>query len=111
VLQEKIISPGHQSLLYDIKRIKDKSKPKVLCAASRVYSEKMTANGYAFVTRSPSHTQNAMRILLPAKPAAVIVKDVSGKQVDSKHEWDASTKTLLLQFVNDADGISVGLKW
>ena len=35
VLQEKIVSPGQQSLLYDMNRIKEKNIPRVLCAASR----------------------------------------------------------------------------
>jgi hypothetical protein len=111
VLQEKIINPGQQSLLYDIDRIKNKNKPKVLCAASRVYSEKVTANAYAFITKSPSHTKNTMRILLPAKPASIIVKDALGKPVETTNEWNVSTKTLLLQFENDAEGINVDLKW
>jgi len=111
VLQEKIIYPGQQSLLYDLKRVKDKNKPGVLCAASRVYNEKPTANSYAFISKSPSHTNNVMRILLPVKPASIAVKDAAGKTMDSTSEWDASTKTILLQFANDADGVSVDLKW
>jgi hypothetical protein len=40
VLIEKIIKPGQQSLLYDLKRLKNKKVPAVLCAASRIYDQK-----------------------------------------------------------------------
>ena len=110
VLQEKIIHPGQQSLLYDINRVKEKNIPRVLCAASRVYDEKRLGQTYSFITKSPSGTQNVMRILLPSKPLNVTVKDAGGKPVESKNDWDELSKTCLLQFVNSADGINVEIK-
>ena len=111
VLQEKIIQPGQQSLLYDLNRIKEKNKPQVLCAASRVYEEKRDTHSYSFITKSPSNTQNVMRILLPSKPLAVVVNDVQGKPLEDTNEWDELSHTCLLHFINSSDGRSVQIKW
>jgi hypothetical protein len=111
VLQEKIINPGQQSLLYDLKRIKEKNKPQTLCAASRVYEEKRSNHSYSLVTKSPSNTQNVMRILLPSKPSAIAVKDAEGKSLKHTNEWDELSHTVLLQFTNSSDGRSVDIEW
>jgi hypothetical protein len=110
VLKEKIVPPGQQSLLYDLKRVKQKNIPQVLCAASRVYDEKRNGNEYSFITKSPSNTNNVMRILLQAKPTSVITKDKDGKTIENKSEWDEGSYTILLQFINSADGIGVEIR-
>jgi hypothetical protein len=111
VLKEKIINPGQQSLLYDLKRIKEKNKPQILCAASRMYEEKRSNHTYSFVTKSPSNTQNVMRILLPSKPSAIAVKDAEGKPLKHTNGWDELSHTVLLQFTNSSDGRSVDIEW
>ena len=111
VLQEKFLAPGKQCLLYDLKRLKEKNVAKVLCAASRVYDEKRSTRRYTFLTKSPSSTNNVMRVLLPAKPLAVTVKDVNGNDVASINNWDEMSQTSLLQFVNSSAGIMVTIKW
>lgn len=112
VLSEKIVRPGEQAYLYNLNRIKEKQRPQVLCAASRVYDEKRNNNIYSFVTKSPSKTWNVMRILLPAKPISTIITDNDKKKiVDSKSDWDSVSNTLLLQFENNCDGIGVKLEW
>ena len=111
VLPEKIINPGQQSLLYDLNRIKEKNIPKVLCAASRVYDEKKGVHSYSFITKSPSNTNNIMRVLLPSKPVSVVVKNAAKNTLVNKNNWDESSKTCLLQFLNSADGINVEIKW
>lgn len=111
VLTEKVIKPGEQSLLYDLSRIKEKKTPQVLCAASRVYDEKINTTSYSFLTKSPSNTNNVMRILLPSQPVSVICKDMNGNKWESTNSWDQSSQTMLLQFVNSADGIHVEIKW
>ncbi len=111
VLREKIINPGQQSLLYDLNRLKEKNMPQVLCAASRVYDEKKDAHVYTFLTKSPSNTNNVMRVLLPSKPVSVVVKDAAGSSIENKNTWDGLSQTCLLQFINSSNGISVEIKW
>ena len=89
----------------------EKNIPKVLCAASRVYDEKKGVHTYSFLTKSPSNTNNVMRVLLPSKPLSVVVKDADGKPMENKNEWDEISKTSLLKFINSADGINVEIKW
>lgn len=112
VLTEKDVNPGEQSLLFDINRVVNKSKPQVLASASRIYDEVITGNSYSFIAKSPVNTVNAMRILLPKKAKQIIVTDNKGNAVNSvPSSWDESSETLFLQFDNDPDGVKVLLKW
>ena len=111
VLKEKIIEPGQQSLLYDLKRIQEKNKPQVLCAASRVYDEKRATHSYSFITKSPSNTHNVIRILLPSKPSSVVVEDAKKNHLEHTIEWDELSHTVLLQFSNSSGGRSVQIGW
>ncbi len=111
VLQEKELHPGQQSLLFDLNRVKEKNKPAVLCAASRVYKEKRLGRTYSFVAKSPEGTQNVMRILLPARPATATVKDAAGNLLQNSGDWNEWSKTYLLRFVNAAEGVKVELNW
>jgi len=106
VLSEKMVRPGEQAYLYDLGRIADKKQSKVLCAAARIYEEKRSAGHYSFVARSPSGTENIMRILLPSKPTAVRVGET-----DAINEWDEGSHTCLLKFVNDHKGVSVQIDY
>jgi hypothetical protein len=110
-LTEKIIAPGEQAYLYNLSQVKNLKQPKVLAAACRVYQEKIRARSYSFITKSPSKTQNVMRILLPSKPVEVIVKDNNQLNANFKSEWHAATNTCLLQFENSSEGVGVDIKW
>jgi hypothetical protein len=110
VIKEKIVQPGEQAFLYDCSAIKT-TKPKVLCAAARIYSEKSTANSYSFTAKSPSNTVNAMRILLPSNPKQVKLSKGSETLNVLKQDWDADTHTLLLKFDNYSEGVSVDISW
>ena len=92
--------------------MRNAKQPRVLCAASRVYEEKFSVNNYAFLTKSPEHTQNVMRILLPAAPKNYVVTMTDGAAVkELKTDWDAASKTCLLQFKNSSDGVRVSITW
>ena len=105
VLNEKVVPPGEQAFLYDLDKVGDDVQVKVLAAASRQYDETYTSHSFSFLSKSPAHTDNVMRILLPQEPKHV---DVS---VTSRSSWEASSRTLLLEFENDPNGVSVKLKW
>jgi hypothetical protein len=112
VLAEKVVNPGEQSLLYNVNRVANKTKPQVLAAAARAYNEVIQPKSYSFVVKSPVKTLNSMRVLLPAKPKTTKVTDSKGKEVaDVKTSWDASSKTVYLGFANDPEGIKVSLSW
>lgn len=112
VLSQKVINPGEQALLYNVKRIKDKSKPMVLASASRVYDEIRNGRMYSFVCKSPAKTENSMRILLPAKPLKSSVTSNTGQEiVGVNSSWDESSNTLYLGFDNSPDGIKVNCTW
>ena len=109
VLTEKVIRPGEQGYLYNVKKVARGTKAKVLCGASRIYEEKVGARSYAFVAKSPLHTTNVSRILLPKAPVSV---SVGGKAVPEIGKlWDQRSKTLCLGFENDPEGVSVRIEW
>jgi hypothetical protein len=112
ILTEKIVAPGEQAYLYNLNQIKKRQHPKVLAAASRVYEEKVSPKSYSFITKSPSKTQNVMRIFLLSKPIEIIVTD-SHHQLNAnfRSSWDASTNTCLLQFENSSEGVGVEFRW
>lgn len=112
VLQQKVVLPGNQALLYNISRIKNKKQPQVLVSACRIYDEKSSAQSYAFVCKSPLNTLNRMRILLPAAPVKIsIMNDRGAVPTNIKKEWDATSHTLLLGFNNSPEGIKVEITW
>jgi hypothetical protein len=73
-----------------------------LCGASRIYEEKTAKNAYSFVAKSPTETSNVTRVYLPSKPKKVTVNGVAGD-----YTWDAASRTCLLKFENNPDGVPV----
>lgn len=115
VLMEKKVSPGEQAFLFNIASVKDKKRPQVLAAASRQYDEVVSKDSYTFVSKSPANTDNIMRILLPKRPTDVKIenadKESSAGTTNIKiQEWDETSKTLLLGFENNPDGVKVTIK-
>jgi hypothetical protein len=112
VLNEKVILPGEQAYLLNVDRVEQQDTPQVLAAASRVYDEVVTKKSYSFITKSPLNTTNVMRILLPETPEECRVSDYEGKGLnDFSWEWNGGSKTGLLSFENDPEGIKVDIRW
>lgn len=112
VLTEKVVQPGEQAFLLDINRIKDQDKPQVLCGAARTYEEKVGKKDFSFVAKSPINTTNVMRVLLPGEPESVVIADAKGNAlVEATSQWDALSKTCLLTFENNPEGVKVSFKW
>jgi hypothetical protein len=110
VLDAKTVAPGEQSLLYDLARVADKTRPSVLAAAARIYSETLNARAFSFVAKSPVNTVNSMRVLLPSRPTAVSVTDAQGAAVsDVQSSWDEGSHTEFLGFANSPEGVKVEL--
>lgn len=106
VLSEKRIEPGTQSLLYDVS--KAGKAPEIIAAASKAYDIKSGRHSFSFTAKSPSETINVSRILLPRKPKSV---SVDGKEVLGETSWDEASRTCLLTFGNNPDGVEVDISW
>lgn len=112
VLTEKVVQPGEQAFLLDVNRIKDQDKPQVLCGAARTYEEKVGKKDFSFVAKSPINTTNVMRVLLPGEPESVVIADAKGNALgEATSQWDAQSKTCLLTFENNPEGVKVSFKW
>lgn len=112
VLAEKVVNPGEQAYLYDVKRVVNKAKPQVLASASRVSDEKVQPRQYSFISKSPANTIDAMRILLPAQAKKITLADSKGQTIGNvQTSWDASSNTLYLGYDNSPDGVHVTISW
>jgi hypothetical protein len=112
VLAQKTVQPGEQSLLYDLHRAGNRSGPKVLAAAARVYDASVNGRTFTFTAKSPVNTGNSMRVLLPAQPISISVTDSSGQPAgELRSSWDAVSHTEYLGFGNSPDGIRVSIKY
>lgn len=112
VLTQKVVQPGEQAYLYRLQESKKDGKPRVLCAAARMYEETTTARSYSFVAKSPKNTINVMRIQLPAAPKKCVVTNAAGESLSEvKTSWHPGSGTYLLEFPNDSEGIHVKIDW
>jgi len=110
ILNKKIVYPGQQAFLYNLKRPLPVKKPKVLASAARIYNEIFNDNHYRFTAKSPAKTINAMQISLPRKPKSIHIKDTNNKKYSLiKSEWNNDTKTLFLKFENQAEGVFISI--
>ncbi|MFI2741393.1 hypothetical protein ACG2LH_01525 [Zhouia sp. PK063] len=109
VLDEKIVYPGSQTYLFDLKREQSKS-PKTLAAAARIYDETIDKHHYSFTAKSPAKTINAMQILLPSKPESIVMKDSDGKVLQMiSSAYNKKYHTLFLKFNNAPAGVNVAI--
>jgi len=112
ILAQKTVQPGEQSLLYDLRRAGDRSKPRVLATAARVYNAVVKGRTYSFTAKSPAGTLNSMRVLVPAKPVSITVADSSGQPAgELTSSWDEGSHTEYLGFKNSPDGIMVSIRY
>ncbi len=108
IVTSKSIQPNEQCLFVNIDHVKNKQKPQVLASASRIYDQKSDNHQYSFTAKSPINTTNIARILLPNKPKSLLVDK---KEVFSESNWDRKTKTYLLGFENNPEGVRVDIQW
>ncbi len=112
VIKTKTTESGSQSLLFNVDSVKDPKKPQVLATAARVYDEKRTKDSYSFVARSPVESTNVMRVWLPKEPVECTILDAGGEQpAGNNWQWDAASRTLLIEFENHPDGITVNINY
>ncbi|MBK5719677.1 hypothetical protein JGH11_02200 [Dysgonomonas sp. Marseille-P4677] len=107
ILTKKTINPGEQAYLYNLKSIPDRKKAKVLCGASRIYDEKQDKSGYSFIAKSPINTTNVSRVFLPKRPISITVN----AETIENGDWDQESKTYLLHFENNPEGVHIEFKW
>jgi len=108
VYSTRAVAPGEQGYFLNIDLIKNKKQPQVLATASRVYDEQIGKNNYSYIAKSPIETTNISRVLLPKTPQSV---KVNGEEVFAAANWDTKSKTYLLGFENDPEGVRVEFVW
>ena len=108
IYAKRTIAPSEKGYYLNVELVKDKNRPQVLAGASRVSDERVTKSAYSYIAKSPIETTNISRVLLPKQPKSVLV---NGQEVFDVNNWDAGSKSYLLGFENNPDGIEVKLLW
>ena len=110
IVRTNDIKPGERILYYDLDTVK--AKAKVVAAAGRVRDETLTetADGgtLTFSARGPLNTIGVARVLLPKAPKSVSCDPAAP---ELKHEWDESSRTVLLTFPNTASTIAMKVEY
>lgn len=102
ILREKVLYPNERALLYDLEwAAKHLRVPKVVVAACRVRNEKIEGEKFSFVARGPAATRARVRVLLRKAPTQV----ENNLAVPVTYEWDEPSRTLWLDFDNQAADI------
>ena len=102
VLDGATLPPGSRKLLYDLDKRPDETA--ILAEAGRSTNLRRTRNSLSYITKGPAGTVNRSRVSLPKEPLSV---EAEG----SSWTWDEDSRTLLLEFQNNPDGVSVLIKW
>lgn len=108
VCRSREIAPGEQGFFLNVDRVKNPRKARVLASASRIYDEQHGKRSYAFVAKSPVNTTNVSRVLLPECPKQILI---DGRATATDGCWDETTRTCLIRFENNPDGVSVRITW
>ena len=112
VIGTKKVEPGHQAMLFNIRSVKSRATPQVLATGARISDDIIKNRSYSFIAKAPVATNNVMRILLPREPLSCTVKNPDGSTLEKLEQgWDKRSKTLLLKFSNNPDGIAVTIKY
>jgi len=112
VVDEKQVKPGEQAFFYDLNRVDNASVPQVLAAAARVSKQERSEHRYTFTAKSPSGTQNVMRVLLPEHPKSIKVYNADQSMAnEATYNWDQRSHTVLIRFENSAAGKRVKIEW
>ena len=110
VLTQKTVHPGQRALLYDLRKLPDRKRPRIIAASSRASDEVVKHRTYSFTAKGPFNTTNAMRIYLPAEPKSVSAT-FNGAPHAFTQEWDPASRTLFLQMENHHDGVAVSIRY
>ena len=106
VLTEKRVSQNQRSLLYDLDWPARKGQhAAVTVSAGRARNVQVKDKEISFTSRGPVNTIGRTRVLLPNPPRQVNCDS------ECRHEWDAKSGTLLLEYPHQAREIAFSIKW
>ena len=114
---ETSILPGAQGFFFDLKKI-DKKRPQVIAAASRQYDEKISDEGFSFISKSPLNTTNIICLYLPKEYGMenISCTNAEGKSVSYMARKITapvnaiSRRLLWLTFENSPEGVNIRIK-
>ncbi|MBN1351513.1 hypothetical protein JXJ21_19020 [candidate division KSB1 bacterium] len=110
IIGKKVLRPGEQALLLDLKKISS-HEPKVLLSASRIREQKVQGRNISFVSRGPIGITCHTLIKLPGMPPHIELKSKNGKRIEADIKWHIDDQILRLVYPNTAEDIFIQLFW
>jgi hypothetical protein len=101
VASKVALAPGSRFLLLDLDKL-DLSKPRLIASASKTLEFSANQTGLRFHSEGPDQTMAATRVSLAKTPTAVRVRGLAPDKI--AQNWDAQSKTLLIEHPNSAQG-------
>lgn len=102
------IGPGSRKLLLDLERVR-KTEPTVLASACKVLESGREEDGsFGFFCEGPERVEAVARVALSEPPTEVTVDGEA--LAEERWAWDAASKTVLVRFMNAAEGRRVVIR-
>ncbi|MEN6312805.1 MAG: hypothetical protein ABFD25_01000 [Clostridiaceae bacterium] len=106
VVNEAVLVPGENALLYDLDKIPDNEDIRLIAAASRIEDFKVDDRGFSFIARGPEGV-NAVARFYSKRKVSCVKGYIVGKEVRVGSICEDDSKTLLITYPNSADGIKI----
>lgn len=106
VVNEVVLVPGENALLYDLDKIPDNEDIRLIAAASRIEDFKADDRGFSFIARGPEGV-NAVARFYSKRKVSCVKGYIGGKEVRVGSIWEDDSKTVLITYPNSTDGIKI----
>jgi len=108
VVSSKVVLPGEQSLVYDLRwAARQGIKAKVLTASSRIRLERSDKQQFSFAAHGPENYPATAVVMLPAEPETV----AATPRQPLHWTWDSVNRLLRIHYVNTAQPVQFEIKW
>ncbi|MBB6674574.1 sugar-binding protein [Cohnella nanjingensis] len=112
VVDNKAMLAHSSAMLYDISLIDTSVVPKVYFANGEISDRQETATETKVTVAGPKDTQAALRIgAASAYPQQVTATDSQGQPVSAHWEWENASRSLLVKFGHQPQGVTVNVDW
>jgi hypothetical protein len=112
VLADIALEPNTSVILYSIEKSLKSRKPCILYSTFRLMGKKETKNKTSFFIQGPNDVEGKVRIFTAGKEIETIEAfRNSGEIVNIKYTLDNESKTILISFPYDSNGIGFKINW
>jgi len=109
LIDEKILNPGENALLFDLDEI-ESERIRIIGTAARIESLRETENAFSLVCKAAADVQVHIRLKLPCRVTEACAIDETGMQIPVECIWDDASSTVLLAFFSTNKKVTMTLR-